>query len=163
MARSMSDLRKRDEEERDDKNTESYAGGHKSGLALEHPGDGQPQAQAQVGASASAGNSFSGGSSAAPAEPAAPPVSAGAGDAKVDDSKPKCKIQIRFHDGSKKAQEFNQDQTVGHLRAYCGECIGVPAAGVTILGGFPPKELTDDAATLKDAGLGGGAVTVRPK
>ena len=27
----------------------------------------------------------------------------------VDDSKPKTKIQIRFHDGSRKAQEFNEE------------------------------------------------------
>eukprot|EP00435_Cladocopium_sp_Y103_P045043 s1765_g12.t2 len=42
----------------------------------------------------------------------------------VDVSKAKTKIQIRFHDGTRKAQEFNEDHTVGDLRAFCAECVG---------------------------------------
>lgn len=98
----------------------------------------------------------------APAKPASidNPVSAGGeGAVAVDESKPKTKIQIRFHDGSKKAQEFNQDQTVGDLRNFCSQVTGKP---MTVKGGFPPKPLTDDKQTLKDAGLCGAAVTVMP-
>lgn len=102
------------------------------------------------------GNSLSAGSSSA----AAAPVQSDAGTVQVDASKPKAKIQIRFHDGSRKAQEFNEDHTVGHLRAFCQQCVGGQA--MTIMGGFPPKPITDDSATLKAAGLMGAAVTVRP-
>jgi UBX domain-containing protein 1 len=96
--------------------------------------------------------------------PAAPakidnPVAGGDASVSVDASKPTTKIQIRFHDGSKKAQEFNQDQTVGDLRNFCSQVTGV---AMTIKGGFPPKPLTDDTQTLKDAGLCGAAVTVAP-
>lgn len=102
------------------------------------------------------------GGRAAPAAPAKidNPVSAG-GDATVavDDAKPKTKIQIRFHDGSKKAQEFNEEQTVGDLRNFCKQVTG---QAMTIKGGFPPKPLTDDSQSLKAAGLCGAAVTVMP-
>jgi len=87
-------------------------------------------------------------------------VCAEAGSVQVDESKPKTKIQIRFHNGSKKAQEFNQDQTVGDLRAFCSQCIS--GQSVKILDGFPPKPLTDDSMTLKDAGLINAQVTVKP-
>eukprot|EP00928_Gymnodinium_smaydae_P061158 TRINITY_DN45312_c0_g1_i1.p1 TRINITY_DN45312_c0_g1~~TRINITY_DN45312_c0_g1_i1.p1 ORF type:complete len:234 (-),score=61.55 TRINITY_DN45312_c0_g1_i1:68-700(-) len=102
-----------------------------------------------------AGNSLGGGSSSAAASVA---VSTGSASVAVDDSKPKTKIQIRFHDGKKVAQEFNQEQTVGELRAFCSQCVG--GAAVTVKGGFPPKPLTDDSATLKAADLLGAAVTV---
>jgi len=102
------------------------------------------------------GNSLGGSSSAA----AAAPVQADAGTVAVDDSKPKTKIQIRFHDGSKKAQEFNEDHTVADLRNFVQQCVGGEA--MTIMGGFPPKPLTDDAATIKAAGLMGAAITARP-
>jgi len=98
------------------------------------------------------------------APPAAPakidnPVSGGDATVTVDDSKPKTKIQIRFQDGSKKAQEFNEEQTVGDLRNFCKQVTG---QAMTIKGGFPPKPLTDDSQTLKAAGLCGAAVTVMP-
>jgi len=97
----------------------------------------------------------------APAKPATieNPVSGGDATVAVDASKPKTKIQIRFHDGSKKAQEFNEDQTVGDLRNFCRQVTGQE---MTVKGGFPPKPLTDDSQTLKAAGLCGAAVTVMP-
>jgi len=87
-------------------------------------------------------------------------ASGGDGTVNVDASKPTTKIQIRFHDGSKKAQEFNQDHTVGDLRNFCAQITGQP---MSIKGGFPPKPITDDSQTLKDAGLCGAAVTVAPQ
>jgi len=101
------------------------------------------------------GNTLGGSSSSA-----APTVEAGQGSVQVDESKPKTKVQIRFHDGQKKAQEFNQEQTVGDLRRFCEQCVGGQA--MAIKGGFPPKPITDDSMTLKDAGLCGAAVTVMP-
>jgi UBX domain-containing protein 1 len=106
-----------------------------------------------------AGYSSSSRTPAVPAAIADPVAAKGEGSVTVDSSKPTTKIQIRFHDGSKKAQEFNQDQTVGDLRAFCSQVTG---QAMTIKGGFPPKPLTDDAQTLKDAGLCGAAVTVQP-
>jgi len=101
------------------------------------------------------GNSLGGASSSS-----AGPVQADAGSVAVDASKPKTKVQIKFQDGSKKAQEFNEDHTVGDLRNFCSQCVGGTA--MTIMGGFPPKPLTDDSQTIKAAGLCGAAVTVRP-
>lgn len=77
----------------------------------------------------------------------------------VDASKPITKIQIRFQDGSKKAQEFNEEHTLGDLRKYCAQVTG---HAVTIKGGFPPKLLTDDEQSLKVAGLCGALVNVAP-
>merc|ERR1740121_944591 len=79
-----------------------------------------------------AGNSLGGSSSSAPAAA----VSASSGTIAVDESKPKTKVQIRFHDGQKKAQEFNEEQTVGDLRRFCEQCVGGQA--MAIKGGFPP-------------------------
>jgi len=78
---------------------------------------------------------------------------------RVDDTKPATKIQIRFQDGSKKAQQFNEDHTVGDLRKYCTQLTG---QAMSIKGGFPPKLLTDDEQTIKDAGLCGALVNVAP-
>lgn len=87
-------------------------------------------------------------------------VEADKGSITVDASKPKGKIQIRFHDGSRKAQEFNEDHTVADLRNFCAQCVGGQA--MTIMGGFPPKPVTDESQTLKAAGLLNAAVTVKP-
>jgi UBX domain-containing protein 1 len=102
------------------------------------------------------GNTLNGGSSSS----ASATVSADKGQVTVDESKPKTKLQIRFHDGSRKAQEFNEDHTVGDLRAFCIQCVDGQA--MTIMGGFPPKPIVDDHLTLKDAGLLNAAVTVKP-
>jgi UBX domain-containing protein 1 len=77
----------------------------------------------------------------------------------VDASKAVTKLQVRFHDGSRKAAEFNEDAPVQEIYDY----VATAVAGATfqILGGFPPKPLTDKAATLKDAGLCNAAVTVK--
>jgi UBX domain-containing protein 1 len=112
----------------------------------------KPSYVAFSGEGQSLGGSSSSGAAAA--------VNAGYATVAVDDSKAKGKIQIRFHDGQKKAQEFNEDQTVGDLRTFCSQCCGnVP---MTIMGGFPPKPLADDSQTLKAAGLLNSQVTCRP-
>eukprot|EP00930_Biecheleria_cincta_P049148 TRINITY_DN34396_c0_g1_i1.p1 TRINITY_DN34396_c0_g1~~TRINITY_DN34396_c0_g1_i1.p1 ORF type:complete len:242 (+),score=53.73 TRINITY_DN34396_c0_g1_i1:87-812(+) len=87
-------------------------------------------------------------------------VEADKGSVTVDASKPRGKIQIRFHDGSRKAQEFNEEHTVADLRSFCAQCVGGQA--MAIMGGFPPKPVTDDFQTLKAAGLLNAAVTVKP-
>lgn len=77
----------------------------------------------------------------------------------IEASKPRGTIQICFHDGQRKAQEFNDDHTVGDLRSWCQQCAGGNA--MQVMGGFPPRPIVDDNRTLKAAGLLGSAVTVR--
>merc|ERR1712228_1052515 len=103
------------------------------------------------------GQALGGGSSSS----AAAVVSADAGSIEVDANKPKTKVQIRFHDGQKRAQDFNEDHTVGDLKRFCSSCVG--GQEMTVMGGFPPKPITDDTMTLKAAGLCGSAVNARPK
>merc|ERR1712107_978504 len=83
-----------------------------------------------------------------------------AGTFEVDASKPRTQIQIRFHDGQKVTMEFNENHTVSDLRAFCQQCVAGQV--MTIMGGFPPKLITDDALTLRDAGLCGSAITAKP-
>merc|ERR1712185_817272 len=75
----------------------------------------------------------------------------------VDESKPKTRIQLQFHDGTKKAEEFNCDHTVGDVRAVCMKHVGAP---VKVKSGFPPKDLEDDTQTVEEAGLKGAQVRV---
>eukprot|EP00929_Paragymnodinium_shiwhaense_P022342 TRINITY_DN14301_c0_g1_i1.p1 TRINITY_DN14301_c0_g1~~TRINITY_DN14301_c0_g1_i1.p1 ORF type:complete len:168 (+),score=39.54 TRINITY_DN14301_c0_g1_i1:98-601(+) len=158
---------KKDEEEKDG-GTDSYAGGAKSGIAIHNPGDAdkagasEPAGSSSPAAEASSSSATGGYKPLAPVAPivGAAQADVGAGPT-VDAAKPKGRVQIRFHDGSRKATEFNEDHTVGDLRAFCAACAGV--ASMIIMGGFPPKEVTDDSQSLKDAGLINAAVTVRPK
>eukprot|EP00927_Polykrikos_kofoidii_P068304 TRINITY_DN63667_c0_g1_i1.p1 TRINITY_DN63667_c0_g1~~TRINITY_DN63667_c0_g1_i1.p1 ORF type:complete len:179 (-),score=37.29 TRINITY_DN63667_c0_g1_i1:155-691(-) len=173
---SMADVRRKQEEEKEEKRkraeekkggpAEFYTGGAKSGMAVVGPEDEASEATGQESASAAApastafageGITLGGGSSAA----AAPvTVQTEAGSVQLDSSKPTTKVQIRFPDGQRRAQEFNQDHTVGDLRSFCIQCVG--GQSMAIMGGFPPKELTDDSVTLKAGGLCGAAVSLRP-
>lgn len=78
-------------------------------------------------------------------------------DVVVDASKPKTKIQLQLPDGSKKVEEFNCDHTVGDLRSVCAKTVG---QAVKVKGGFPPKDLEDDAQTIEAAGLKGAQIRV---
>merc|ERR1719502_186705 len=90
-------------------------------------------------------------------KPKAAVVQAAATKVVVDASKPKTKIQLMLPDGSKKVEEFNCDHTVGDLRAVCIKHVG---QAVKVKGGFPPKDLEDDAQTIEAAGLKGAQVRV---
>jgi len=79
------------------------------------------------------------------------PVASGTGEVSVDDSKPTTTIQIRYGDGTRKAQKFNESHSVGDLYNFVSQVTG--STDFTINGGFPPKPLTDKSATIKDAGL----------
>mmetsp|Transcript_1673 Transcript_1673/g.3439 ORF Transcript_1673/g.3439 Transcript_1673/m.3439 type:complete len:167 (+) Transcript_1673:444-944(+) len=96
-----------------------------------------------------------GGGSAA----AAGAVNTSAGSVAVDPNRPTTSVQIRFHNGQRQTQQFNQDATVGQLRAYMQQVAPVNAP-FRILEGFPPKVIAvGDEVTLKDAGLLNAAVT----
>lgn len=87
----------------------------------------------------------------------APMAEASPKDLVVDDSKPKTKLQLQFPDGTRKAEEFNVDHTVGDLRSVCMRIVG---QAVKVKGGFPPKDLEDDTQSLEAAGLKGARVTI---
>jgi len=90
-------------------------------------------------------------------KPKAAVAAAVAKDVVVDASKPKTKIQLQLPDGSKKVEEFNCDHTVGDVRAVCIKAVG---QAVKVKGGFPPKDLEDDAQTIVVAGLKGAQIRV---
>lgn len=78
----------------------------------------------------------------------------------IDRSKPVTSIQIRFGDGRKKAQEFNEDALVDDLFEFIKTCCGTDKFDVKT--GFPPADLSGQKSkTLKDAGLLRGMVTVK--
>jgi len=115
-------------------------------------------AVASAGASAAA-------ASAAPADPAAAEKEAQAG-IKVDTSAAVTSVQIRLPDGKRLVVKLNQDShTVGDIRRFVAAARPDYGAG----GGFslhttyPPKELADEKATIKDAGLVGAALLLRKK
>jgi len=103
------------------------------------------------------------------------PVAAGASDpaqaeasaksqAKVDESQPTTNIQVRLANGSRLIVKLNHSHTVADLRAYV--CTARPeyaAATFSLQTTFPNKELTDNAQSIKDAGLLGAAVLQRLK
>mmetsp|Transcript_38457 Transcript_38457/g.105955 ORF Transcript_38457/g.105955 Transcript_38457/m.105955 type:complete len:178 (+) Transcript_38457:65-598(+) len=177
MFNSMADIRRKQDEEKEARKREKeekkqgaefYTGGAKSGMAVEGPDDDASEGStpssaaetpAQSATFAGQGMTLGGGSSSGTS--AAAPVQAQAGSIEVDASKPKTRVQIRFHDGQRRAQEFNEGHTVGDLRTFCSQCVG--GQPMVIMGGFPPKEVSDDALTLKDAGLCSAAITVKPK
>lgn len=108
----------------------------------------------------------SGGASPAPASAppapasaaAAPAVNAGAGAPhpafELDTSQPVTTLQLRLADGTRLVQKFNQTHTVGDVRRFLtASGTSAPDQPFILTSSFPPKALTDDAQTLKDAGL----------
>ncbi|KAI9320134.1 SEP domain-containing protein [Dichotomocladium elegans] len=70
----------------------------------------------------------------------------------VDESQPMTQIQIRLGDGTRLVTKLNHTHTVGDIRRYidANRPTNVPYILQTT---FPVKELKDDRATLKEAGL----------
>lgn len=101
----------------------------------------------------------SGYSMASSSSTAAPPAAAPAPKKAVvvDESKPVTSIQIRLADGTRLVAKFNHDHTVLDIRSFI-ELAQKTTASYDLVGGFPPKPLTDVTQTLKDAGLLGAAV-----
>eukprot|EP01065_Artemidia_motanka_P003043 TRINITY_DN1143_c0_g2_i8.p2 TRINITY_DN1143_c0_g2~~TRINITY_DN1143_c0_g2_i8.p2 ORF type:complete len:322 (+),score=58.54 TRINITY_DN1143_c0_g2_i8:75-968(+) len=98
---------------------------------------------------------------AAAAGPAAPAAPAGPLP-HVDPDKESTSICAQMPDGSRLTLTLNLDHTVGHLRSLVGHSqAGLPS--FDLLTTFPRKVLSDDAATIKDAGLKKAVVVVKPK
>jgi len=79
------------------------------------------------------------------------PVATGQGDVTIDESKPTTTLMIRYGDGTRKPQVFNQDSTVQAVYDFVAQVTGTK--DFKLAGGFPPKPLTDMNVTIKDAGL----------
>jgi len=98
-----------------------------------------------------AGHSLKAASSEAAGAAAGAPV---VGAWEVDESKPVTSLQLRLLDGSRVVARFNVSHTVAHIRAFIETLRpGTGAVGVLQVAGMPPKTLTDQGATLADAGL----------
>merc|ERR1712181_162113 len=69
----------------------------------------------------------------------------------VDESKAKTSIMIRFGDGKRVSQEFNECALVVELFKFVEASTGT--ADFRLVEGFPPKPIADKSKTLKDSGL----------
>ena len=75
----------------------------------------------------------------------------------VDESAPIATVQVRLSDGTRVVARLNETHTVADLREF----VRLSRAGVgtfTLSTTFPRKVLTDDALSLKEAGLNGAVV-----
>lgn len=72
----------------------------------------------------------------------------------VDASQPVTQLQIRLSDGQRLVAKFNHSHTVGDVRRYI-DAAHPDATGrsYTLQTSFPPKPVTDETQSLKDAGL----------
>lgn len=75
-----------------------------------------------------------------------------------DETKPKTRIQFRFHNGQREVVEFNTDHTVADIHTYVMQAAPVDG-DYELLSGFPPKPLDNPDITIEGAGLSGGAIT----
>ena len=75
---------------------------------------------------------------------------------------PQTTIQIRLDDGSRLVATLNHAHTVADLRRYVTTA-RPHLSEFTLRTSYPPKELTDDAATLESAGLLNAALLLRRK
>ena len=75
---------------------------------------------------------------------------------------PQTTIQIRLDDGSRLVATLNHAHTVADLRRYVTTA-RPHLSDFTLRTSYPPKELTDNAATLESAGLLNAALLLRRK
>ena len=82
----------------------------------------------------------------------------------VSSDAPQTNIQIRLDDGSRLVATLNHTHTVADLRRYVTTARPqLAACEFALRTSYPPKELTDDAATLEAAGLLNAALLLRRK
>lgn len=87
------------------------------------------------------------------------PTATGAGEVNIDRSKPVTTIMIRFGDGRRQTQEFNEDAIVNELFEFVASCVGT--SEFSLIEGFPPKPILDKSKTIKEAGLMKGSISVK--
>lgn len=79
------------------------------------------------------------------------PTATGEATVNVDQSRPVTSIMIRFGDGRRVQQEFNEDALVQELYDYVQQSTGT--SEFKLCEGFPPKPVIDRTKTIKDSGL----------
>jgi len=78
----------------------------------------------------------------------------------VNESTPVTTLQIRLHDGQRLVLKVNHTHTVGDIRAHI-EFAHSTGKGFELRTTFPPKVLSEDFVTVKDAGLLNAAIVQR--
>merc|ERR1719162_2960175 len=81
----------------------------------------------------------------------------------VDTSKTMTTLQVRLMCGGRLIVKLNDSNTISDLRQYIRLLKPDTPPNFSLHTTFPNKEHTDDSATLKDAGLLGAAILMRPK
>jgi len=81
----------------------------------------------------------------------------------VDTSKTMTTLQVRLMSGGRLIVKLNDSNTISDLRQYIRLLKPDTPPTFSLHTTFPNKEHTDDSATLKDAGLLGAAILMRPK
>lgn len=81
----------------------------------------------------------------------------------VDTSKTMTTLQVRLMSGGRLIVKLNDSNTISDLRQYIRLLNPDTPPNFSLHTTFPNKEHTDDSATLKDAGLLGAAILMRPK
>lgn len=80
----------------------------------------------------------------------------------VDEAQPATSVQLRLSDGTRMVARFNLTHTVADLRAFIDRSRpGAARAYKLATADFPPKALTDPAATIGEAGLANAVVIQR--
>ena len=81
----------------------------------------------------------------------------------VDSSKPMTTLQVRLSSGGRLIVKMNESNTISDLRRYIRLVKPEAPVNFSLHTTFPNKELTDDSASLKDAGVLGAAILMRDK
>lgn len=98
---------------------------------------------------------------ATPAEAVKEEPDASSSNFDVDEAKPITSLQIRMQDGSRLVGKFNMSHTLNDVRAYIRRSHPEVPPGFQLQASYPPRSLTDNAATIADAGLQNAALTVK--
>ena len=75
----------------------------------------------------------------------------------IDESAPKTRIRIRFHNGEQEVVDFNLSHTVGDIHTYVMQAAPVDGS-YQLVEGFPPKSLDTPDITIEEAGLKGASI-----
>ena len=80
----------------------------------------------------------------------------------VNEDEPSTSIQLRLADGSRMVASFNLIHTVSDIRHFIKASRPDMVQSYALqMAGFPPKQLTNDSETIKDAGLEGSVIMQR--
>ena len=81
----------------------------------------------------------------------------------VDSTKPMTTLQVRLSSGGRLVVKMNESNTISDLRRYIRLVKPEAPLSFSLHTTFPNKELAEDSATLKDAGVLGAAILMRDK